>query len=268
MENYYLHLLGLVAILFTSGGLGAVAIGMINPEERQLRFKTKTVDIGTVGDFYIGGITSIGVYYFLGALFNFKVDSIETLLQSTEIIKYISIGILSGVAGTNLLTSASKKLERQLDELKDDIHNISISKNELHDKNLEGYVLLNDEKYAEALNIFNDVLIQDSQNELGLIGKAKALRRLNKAQNHDQYLEQAIALLKKAIKNNPSSMRAHYNLACYYQESEKYSEDDVFYELEEALKISNIYIQMAKTDDDLQAIVNSSRFKKLEEEYI
>ena len=260
----------LLLLLFISGGFGAVAIGLVYPEPREIRFLGKNIDLGFIGDFFIGGVTSIGIFFFINSLLDYSGSNPEKFFEGFKSLKLISLGILSGVAGSNLLRKISNQLTnqltKQLTELENGIRDAA-NQNILHDTATEGYRHLERDELPSALESFDIVLKKDEYNEYALIGKAKVLRKMSESHNNDKYLKDAIKLLEKLVKNQPSAMRAHYNLACYYNISKNHDMNAIIESLSKAMEISSTYMQIAKNDPDLENIIHTDEFENMVKKY-
>lgn len=107
-----------------SGGFGAFLFGIssrgatkkIN-RNLKIPFVEKPIDLGFVGDILVGIGASISILYFAAPLFNIKIAGDGT----DNIVQIISLSIISGFAGTQVLTSFSSALERRVEELSQEL---------------------------------------------------------------------------------------------------------------------------------------------------
>ncbi len=241
----------LLCIAF-SGAFGGLVFGIFttNTYKVKLPFSGKLLELGFIGDILTGTAASIAIFFIAAPLFNLKIGSAE----KDCCIKVIALGILSGFTGMKLLSIMSSKLmeklyvmDRRLDEAEKQDETRELL------RQADFYLIHNPD---QANIIYDEILKEDPQNESGLIGKAKVLRR-------KKDFEKAIKVLTEIVTTNPKAARAYYNRACYKNSSSQYSVDDVLSDLEKAISLCDFYRPFALKDDDFENLKGDKKFNKL-----
>ncbi|MBD3196406.1 MAG: tetratricopeptide repeat protein [Candidatus Lokiarchaeota archaeon] len=113
-------------------------------------------------------------------------------------------------------------------------------------KNSKGIILMDLERYEEALKMFDDVLEFNPVFSPTLVGKAKALLKLNNA-------NEALVYLDRSIKSDPSFMDGWYYKAKTLFDLKRYREAYKCYE------------EILRRDSDILTFEEHIKFKKIKE---
>lgn len=257
-------------LIVLTGAFGGFVFGLVNRPTYKFRwpFSKEDYEFGSLGDAIVGSAASLAIFLVAGALFSLNVDQLSS---NADILKIMSIGIISGFAGIQLLAGMSSRLIQQVSEASKKMEMIDENVKALQQTEvIHGIVdradktLRDDNKPDEALLILNDALEIDPVNDAALFVKAKALRAKDN-------LEEAIQVLNTILSRKPNAPRALYNRACYMNlaGTEKYTKDMVLADLKNAASSHKPYKVYARTDPDFESLFEDKEFialtKMLEE---
>lgn len=272
--------------IIIAGAFGGFVDGLIASRPYALRWKTTTIDIGSLGDILVGAAASIAIFTIASALFELRLKELQ---EPDKFMRLIAWGVLSGFAGLRILQGMSEKLVQDIatkvaeDTVKkvlvqDVDMEINIRAGEAaltkYDIAKEGDWKQIDEGAAKklldvALLKFDAALSRQSDNEMALRDKAKVYRRIaefegrkGNATAEKENWNKAIGILTSIINRSPTSSLAHYNLACYLHLS-KADLKDVMDNLCKALNIAPTLKENAKSDPDFASIKENPEFKKI-----
>lgn len=243
----------LIAHIMASGAFGGFVFGLFTRNSYKIRLPLtgNLLEVGFIGDLLVGIGASMTVFFLAGSMFGLK---FEGALTAETYIKVIALGVLAGFAGIRLLAGMSNRLLDQISEL--DSRLDRVEKQDKISELLRQAEFLRNNNPERSLIIFEKALLIDPENEPALIGKAKALRRLNR-------FDEAISILTQVIQRNPKAERAYYNRACYKNLSGGYTKDDVLADLKTAASLFGFYRDYALDDKDFQSLHEDADFRQI-----
>jgi len=242
-----------ISILAVSGGFGGFIAALRNPFANSLRlpFWSATLNLGCLGDVFVGVAAALVSYTFLGMLPTS--GPVSTTNLSEEIaLKFVGLGIAAGYAGIRILDRAALEMLRaKQDQLAQDVEVAKL---------LDAARDLKQKKhYKQAAELFERVLEIEPENEDGKIGFATASSYINE-QDHAL----PIKILSEVVAKNPRAVEAFYNRACIKALNlGAYSKEDVLADLREAINIDGSYKHYAVTDIDFKKLVDTPEFQAI-----
>ena len=216
----------------------------------------RQIEIGFLGDIFVGMAAGNAVFFFAASLFNVKLDGV-TLDGATPVsdhMRIITLAMLSGFAGIRALSAMSSKVLEKISSLDERVD--QIEKSEKISEVLRQADMLLSQNPDQAMALYGQVLSLNPANRQAMIGKSKALRRLAR-------LKEAIEILTEIIKDDPKAERALYNRACYKNLSGSYKKEEVLDDLKKAIALFPFYRQYALADPDFKSLSEDVEFKKL-----
>lgn len=243
----------LLLTIVLSGSFGGLVFGIFAKNKYQIRIPIKgnLLEIGFIGDIMVGSAASITIFFVAGPLFNFNISN---MASHDCFIKVIALGVLSGFTGIRLMTGMSSKLLEKISSLDQRVEQVE-KFDKISELLREADLLVNNNP-TQALGIYEKSLEIDPHHESALIGKAKALARLDR-------LNEAINLLSDVLQDNTKCERAYYNRACYKNLSKDHSKEDTLEDLKEAISLFDFYKQYALEDKHLNNLLSDDEFRKI-----
>jgi tetratricopeptide (TPR) repeat protein len=186
----------------------------------------------------VGAGASVAVFFLAGPLFDMTLAGEKTL---DEWVKLISLGLLSGLAGTKVLTNASYHLVEKIAVLSERVADL--------EKNAKVVELIrradslaSDSRLEHALATYNEALSIAPTSEAALIGKAKVYAERSQ-------WDKAINTVSRILEENPTSKRAYYHRARYKNMAGKYPKEEVLADLRTAVSLDAHYENYAALHD-------------------
>lgn len=249
--------LSALVVIGMAGSFGGFVFGISTETHHKLQVPIKgtTIQLGFVGDLLAGMATSYGVLFLVDSFVGESVD----MTKLHELLRLISLSILSGFAGITLLSKASKQFSENISNRlsKIDAQNKNIQQElkaaQLRDIETQAEFFLREKKYEQAIYACDEMLGIEPNSDLALILKGKAFRLKGK-------LADAKGLLDTVIKRNPNNARAYYNRACY-RCLQKEPIADILSDLAKAIEIRASYKKFALDDPDFDTIKNDADFQ-------
>ena len=252
--------------ILVAGGFGGLADGIVlraRQEQANVQYMPyrldlpfghdRFVELGFIGHMLIGATASIAIFTVIDALsgFNFEFNNLDT----TDFLRLLALGVLSGFAGIRILDPALYRLIGQVrgevstiksdmvGQIKTEVQREGEQNTEVAELQKRGnerlvqYDLLSKmnkhDESREALQAANGAfeyaLRLEPNDEVSLRGKARVLRRLAQLSRDnpsealkirpqskpDDLWREAVDTLDLIIKRNPLSANSFYNRACY-----------------------------------------------------
>lgn len=250
-----------MVIISASGAFGGIVYGMASPTQYQLRvpFSQRTHNLGFIGDAAVGVAASFMVLFVVAAFLGSKSFTFEEI---GDLLRVISLSLLSGYAGIKLLSRASDRISDEIvskvaGEIKQSEATITTQLNSLERLELEQEIELYIREGQLDIALMSCARMSEKfpEAEAAFILKAKVFRRQG-------MLGAAILELDTVIGRNQKSARALYNRACYRQLA-GHKKADVLLDLESAIRNRPLYRNVARLDSDFAGIRTDSDFKHL-----
>lgn len=117
----YLWMFVLAAVLGLIGGLGAELIRVRGTETGIVHLPSRLpgrhplgLQLGSLGAMLIGAIAAVVVLFFFAPELVVKTNGVET--RHYELVKFVALSLIAGIAGSNVLTAARSALLAQLSQ--------------------------------------------------------------------------------------------------------------------------------------------------------
>jgi hypothetical protein len=282
MELKYQVLLWIAA----AGAFGGFVDGLLSEKIYSLRFGKEMKNLGSVGDCLVGATAGIAIFSVAGSLLNVDFTAMS---GPGEFVRVIALGVLSGFAGIRLLQpmtegfvkklaseEAQKKFKSLVTESVEasmdiNLANGCITKYEATEKVPEVKDEERQKMLTDAEKAVARVLQREPTNLEALRTKGKVLKRQAELKKDSKdkipLYSEAITITDRMIEINPQSDIGYYNRACYkallWNLERNRSVPDVLDDLGEAIKLSELNRERAKTDPDFDSIKTEELFLEL-----
>src|SRR5919107_356258 len=266
-------------LIMLAGAFGGFVDGLLHQKSYFFRLGNRNIDLGSLGDAFVGITASLAMFTVAGAGFNIQWGNAG---ETGNFIRVIAWGVLSGFAGIRFLNPLSEKTIEQIagrtarEAVKQSqtLNEEAVTAFADAQRFLANYDIRHKEldaagKYADAEELlqkaealFDIVLKANRDNSQALRGKARVYRR--RAERPDvspkqaeEYWNAAFQFLNSIIGRDGGAASAYYTLACYKALTGR--NEEAFSNLEKAVQIYDTLKESAKVDADFNKIREDAR---------
>ena len=247
----------IILLISACGAFGGLVCGLSATSRYRLRmpWTGRQIEIGFLGDIFVGTAAGNAVFFFAASLFNVKLDGMTSdgATPVADHMRIMTLATLSGFAGIRALSAMSSKVLEKITSLDERMD--QIEKSEKISEILRQADMVLDQNPGQAMALYSQVISIVPANRRAMIGKSKALRRMAR-------LKEAIEILTEIIKDDSKAEQALYNRACYKNLS-GYPREEILDDLKKAIAQLPFYRQKALIDPDFKSLLEDEEFKKV-----